>query len=432
MFKKSVNIESAFRPLNVVSKIVGLAHFSGHRNSFTGKIKREENRESKFVNIIWCIVVICAIVTGFVYSVLALSFFSYYNVFSVVVFIISMPIAYLGTLLALIAGLTWNRKKFPELVLKMSLFDEHMFGANRADVYKKQYKYCIIQLMGIILILFPFCCYNVYFFGADNNYMDIHLHVTQFIRVVVILQFINVVWMITERLEYLKKELASCLELRAELGSKFSMNAVATSKSKNESTLQISFLEAGNKGTGVLVSDFPVFTRRRPPFSEVERLIRVRKLYNMLFRMSKLISGMYGIHIISDLMYCFINFVVCIYGMIGVTTGSMGLIPTMSFIQHIVLYMYSIVVSLLRVTVISVSCHKASAQVAEFYQEIQQLLITHALRQDTRRHLKLLLQQVSSTRALFTACDVFTVDLSVLFTFVTSAATYVIVLVQLK
>jgi len=39
---------------------------------------------------------------------------------------------------------------------------------------------------------------------------------------------------------------------------------------------------------------------------------------------------------------------------------------------------------------------------------------------------------VSSTRALFTACDVFSVDLSLLFTFVSSAATYVIVLVQLK
>ena len=88
--------------------------------------------------------------------------------------------------------------------------------------------------------------------------------------------------------------------------------------------------------------------------------------------------------------------------------------------------------ALVKVTVISVSCHKAFAQVAECHQEIQQLLITDALRQDTRRQLKLLLQQVSSTRALFTACDVFTIDLSLLFTFVSSAATYVIVLVQLK
>jgi hypothetical protein len=110
----------------------------------------------------------------------------------------------------------------------------------------------------------------------------------------------------------------------------------------------------------------------------------------------------------------------------------MRLNPTMSFFEHFVLNLWWFLVAVVKVTVISVSCHKAYAQVAECHREIQQLLITDALRQDTRRQLKLLLQQVSSTRALFTACDVFTVDLSVLFTFVSSAATYVIVLVQLK
>jgi hypothetical protein len=343
-----------------------------------------------------------------------------------------MPLAYLGTLLALIAGLTWNRKKFPEFVLMIALFDEHLFGANRAELYRKQCRYCIMQLAALLFFSFAYLCYNVYRYGAYSYYFFINRHVTSFIKEIVILQFINLVWMITERLEYLNKELASCLDLRAELGCNFSVNADATFISKNESTVQISLLEAGNKGAGVLVSYFPVFTRRRPPFSEVERLIRVRKLYNMLFQLSKLINGMYGIHIISDLTYIFINFVVSIYGIIGVTTGSIGLSPTISFFEHFVTYARWFLVALVKVTVISVSCHKASAQVAECYQEIQQLLITHALRQDTRRQLKLLLQQVSSTRALFTACDVFTVDLSVLFTFVTSAATYVIVLVQLK
>jgi hypothetical protein len=91
-----------------------------------------------------------------------------------------------------------------------------------------------------------------------------------------------------------------------------------------------------------------------------------------------------------------------------------------------------IVVSLIRVTVISVSCHKASAQVAVCCKEVQQLLLIDTLRQDTRRQLKLLLQQVSSTRALFTVCDVIAIDLSVVFTFVSSAAICIVMLVQLE
>jgi len=432
MVKDSVDIESAVRPLNALSKILGLAHFSGHRNSFTSKINRVENRESEFANVIWCVVVICTILIGFVYSMIALTFASYSSIFFIVIYIFSIPLGYLGTLLALIAGLTWNRKKFPEFVLKISIFDEHMFGAKRADVYKKQYKSCIMQLTTLFLSLFPFYCYDVYRFGVYNNYIILHQHVTHFIKEVVIVQFINVVWMVTERLEYLNKELASSFERRAESSSNITVNSGATFIIKNESTLRTSTLEAGNKVSEVLVSDFPVFMRRRPSFCEVERLIRVRKLYNMLFQVSKLINGMYGVHIVSDLIHDFINVIVSVYGVIGITTGSMSMNPTMSIFEHFFNYMWWFLVALVKVTVISVSCHRASAQVAECYQEIQQLLITDALRQDTRRQLKLLLQQVSSTRALFTACDVFTVDLSVLFTFVSSAATYVIVLVQLK
>jgi ABC-type multidrug transport system fused ATPase/permease subunit len=432
MLEDSVDIESAFRPLNALSKILGLAHFSGHRNSFTGKMKHEENRECEFTNVIWCVVVICAVATGFVLNVITLNTSSHFSVFQIVAIILGMPIGYLGTLVAIIAGLTWNRNKFQEFVVKISVFDKYLFGAKRVDVYSKQYRSCIIQLMALPLSMFPFYCYDVYLFGEETNYMEVLLHVTNCIKGVVIVQFINVVWMVKERLEYLNREVASCLELRAEFGSNISVNARTTFISKNESTLQTSRLEAGNKGTGVLVSDFPLFARRRPSFTEVERLLRVRKLYNMLFHVSKLINGMYGIHIISDLIYNFITVVVSVYGVFLVTTGSMKLKPTMSFFLFIVLYMGWIVIALVKVIVISVSCHKASAEVSACYQEVQQLLITDALRQDTRRQLKLLLQQMSSTTALFTACDVFAIDLSVLFTFVSSAATYVVVLVQLK
>lgn len=432
MVKDLVDIESAFRPLNTLSKILGLARFSGHRNSFKGGKKHEENRESEFTNVIWCVVVICAVVTGFVFHIVIMKPYAHFGVYLVVVTILAMPIGYVATLVALIAGLTWNRNKFPEFVLKISEFDKYLFGAKRADVYSKQYRSCIIQLTALLLILFSFYCYDVYLLGALTNYMNLILHVTTFIQDVVIVQFVNVVWMITERLEYLNREVASCLELRAELGSNISANAGATCIGKTERTLQTSRLEAGNKGIGIFVSDFPVFARRRPPFPEVEKLLRVRKLYIMLFQVSKLINEIYGIHIISDLISNFINVVVNVYGVIDITMVSIRLKATMPFVQLIVLCMCWLVVALVKVIVISVSCHKASAQVAVCYQEVQQMLVADTLSQDTRRQLKLLLQQVSGTRALFTACDVFAIDLSVLFTFVSSATTYIVVLVQLK
>jgi hypothetical protein len=427
MVKDSFDIESAFRPLNILSKILGLAHFSGYRNTVRGKLKHEENRESEYANVIWCVVVICTIITGFVANMVTLYVSFRFNIFEIVAYMISMPVGYLGTLVALIAGLTFNRNKFPEFVLKMSRIDKDLFGSKQVDVYKKQYKSCVKQLKVLPLILFPFYWYDIYIFGGENKYLLGHVHVSNFVKEVVIVQFVNVVWMITERLECVKREVANCLEFRAELRSNTRACASVCCVSKSESAL-----EFGNKGTRVLVSDFPVFTRTRPSLSEVDNLIRIRKLYNMIFHVSKLINGMYGIHIVSDLIYSFINVVISVYGVIGVTTGSIKVKPTLSVLQYIVAYNCWIVVSLVKVIVIAVSCHKASAQVEVCCQEVQQMLITGALRQDTRRQLKLLLQQVSNTRIVFTACDFFTINMSVIFTFVTSAATYVVVLAQLK
>jgi hypothetical protein len=432
MVKNWVDIESAYRPLNALSKILGLAHFSGYKNSLTGKIKHEENREWGFANVIWCVGVICLIGTGFVGSLISMYLSSRFSIFENVIIIFSIPVGYLGTLLALIGGLTWNRNKFAEFVLKMSVIDQYLFGAKREDIYKKQYKSCIVQLVVLSVLLIPIYLYDVFVYGEDNNYMIGILHVSNIIQGVNIVQFINVVWMITERLEYLNKEVKSCLELGAELNSNLVVNVGATCISTNESRLQLSLLEADNKTTGVLVSDFAVYTRRRPSFCEVERVIRVRKLYNMLFRVSKIINGIYGMNIVLDLIYNFINVVLSVDGVIGLKTGSLKMKPSLSYFQIFVAFICWFVVALVKVIVVCVSCNKASAQVAVCYEEVQQLLIVDALRPDTRRQLKLLLQQVSGTRAVFTACDVVGIDLSVLFTFVSTVATYTVVLVQLK
>jgi hypothetical protein len=74
MVKDSVDIESAFRPLNALSKILGLAQFSGYTNSVTGKIIHEENCEWKFKNFVWCVFDMCSIVAGFVYNIITLYF----------------------------------------------------------------------------------------------------------------------------------------------------------------------------------------------------------------------------------------------------------------------------------------------------------------------------------------------------------------------
>jgi hypothetical protein len=433
MAKDRFDIELAFRPLNILSKILGLSHFSLYRNPFSGEIKLGDNRESGFGNIIWCVVMMCVIFTGFIINTISVRFSSSSDVFEIITFIISMPMGYLEALLALLAGITFNRNKFSKFVLKISEIDKDLFGCKRIHVYNKQYTSCIRQVVIFPFILVPFYFYDSYIFGDEVKYLYGYMHVSSFMKQVVILQFVNVVWIIKDRLQYLKIELAKSLETPTNIFSNTQLVINTSRIGIPKHQKQISPLRAEKyEDTGVLVPDCRVFRTTHFSSPEVERLIRLRKLYNMIFHASVLINGIYGIHILLELTYNFINVVVSFYGIVGIITDSLKLNSTLTSLHYIFVYICWILVSLVNVFAISVSCHKASAEVESCSQEIQKLLIMEPLRQDTRRQLKHLSLQMSDTRIVFTAFDLFTINFSIVFTFVSSATAYVIVLVQLK
>lgn len=433
MVKERIDIELAFRPLNILSQILGLAHFSLHRNSFSGEIKRGDNCYSGFGSIVWCIVVMCVIFAGFIINSISVQFSTSSDIFYILAFIISMPLGYAEALLALLAGITFSRNKFSEFVLRISEIDEDLLGCKRVQVYNKQHRSCIRQLTIFLFILVPFYFYDSYIFGDEVEYLYGYMHVSSFIKQFVILQFVNVVWIIKDRLQHLKTELTKSLEMptyifrNTQLVVNNSCSGIHKHQKQMPSPRFGKYIESG-----VLVPGDRVFRTTRFSSIEVERLIRFRKLYNMIFHASVLINEMYGIHILLELTYNFINVVVGFYGIIGIVMDSLKLNATLTSLHYIVAYVCWIIVSLVNVYAISICCHKASAEVESCSQEIQKLLTMEPLRQDIRRQLKLLSHQMSDIRIVFTAFDLFTINLSIIFMFISSATAYVIVLVQLK
>jgi hypothetical protein len=422
------DIELALRPLNIVSKILGLPHFSAHRNAFTGRAKHADSR-----NIVWCVVVLCMLITGFIINIISVQFSSRSHVFEIVAFLISMPIGYFGALLAVFGGLTFSRNKFSRFILKISEIDKDLLGPKRVHIYSKQNAACVRQLVVLLFILIPFYCCDSYAFGSEVKYVYGFMHVSSFMKEIVIVQYINVVWMVTERLQYLNRQLAKSLEFPAEILSNKRMAVNTTCLSKYENTNQICPLRFNDyKNAGIFVSDFSVLRTTHSLCPQVENLITLRTLYSKISQVSGLINGIYGLPVLAELTYNFLNVVLSIYGFIGVMTGSLELNASVSSSCYIAIYVCWTLVSVASVLVISVSCHRSSVEVERCYQQIQKLLIMDPLRQDTRRQLKLLSQQVSNAKIVFTACDVFAINLSILYNFVSSATTYVIVLVQLK
>jgi hypothetical protein len=422
------DIELALRPLNIVSEILGLPHFSRHRNAFTGRVKPAGSR-----NVVWCVIVLCLLITGLTINIISVQFSSRSHVFEIVAFLMSMPLGYFGALFPVFGGMAFSRNKFSRFILKISEIDKDLFGSKRVDIYRKQFASCVRQLIVALIILIPFYCYDSYVFGSNVEYFYGFMHLSSLVKDITIVQYINVVWMVTGRLQYLNRHLAKSLEFPAEVISNSYMDVNTTRFNKHERTNQICPLRFNNyKNTGIFVPDSSVLRTTHSLYPQVESVTKVRILYNKIFQVSGIINGMYGIPVLIELIYNFLNAVLSIYGVIGVMTGTLELNPTMSLSCYVAVYICWILVSVASVLVISVACHRSSVEVETCYQQIQKLLLSDPLRQDVRRQLKLLSHQVSNTKIVFTACDIFAINLSILYNFVSSATTYVIVLVQLK
>jgi hypothetical protein len=320
------DIESALRPLNILSKILGLPHFSANRNAFTGRVKPADSR-----NIVWCVAVLCMLITGLIINVISVQFSSRSHVFEIVAFVISMPIGYLEALLAVFGGMTFSRNRFSRFILKISEIDKDLFGRKRVHIYSKQYASCIRQLVVLLLILIPFYCCDSYVFGSEVKYVYGFMHVSSLMKETVILQYVNVVGMVTERLQYLNRQLAKSLEFPAEVLNNTRMDVNTTCLSKYEHTNHICPLRFNNrKSAGIFVSDFSVLRTTHSSCSQVENLIKLRTLYTKIFQVSGLINGMYGLPVLVELTYNFLNVVLSIYGIVGVMTGSLELNPTIT------------------------------------------------------------------------------------------------------
>jgi hypothetical protein len=151
----------------------------------------------------------------------------------------------------------------------------------------------------------------------------------------------------------------------------------------------------------------------------------------VVLRASGLINEIYGVHILLELNRNFIN-VVRFCGITGIVTGCLRLCSTLTSVRCNTVMVVGFLFHRLKNFFISVSCQRFPEAVESCSQEIKKSLSKEPLRQNTGFQLQLSSRQTSNTTIVFTAFDLFTTNLSVVFTFVSSETAYVIMLMCLK
>jgi len=180
----------------------------------------------------------------------------------------------------------------------------------------------------------------------------------------------------------------------------------------------------------VLLDDFEAYNEvkrdlKPSRFIEVEVILKLRRIYYHLYKCAKIINFMYGLPVLIYVFRSAIGLTPMLYTFGTSSNGH----PEIYILVSRIIWTIVLLGTIISLTVI---CDVAASKTKDIAHKLQALLLKDTVTSEVVEQLKLFCQQISKDRIVFTAAGLFDVDLSFLFTFLTSITTYIVVLIQFK
>jgi gustatory receptor len=170
---------------------------------------------------------------------------------------------------------------------------------------------------------------------------------------------------------------------------------------------------------------------------EVSRIHTFRQTYSDLYDITESINGIYGYHLTFELAYDFVSFVSYLYYALEVITntwktGDRNLRGEESIMLEVASSLCWATQNLLRILSITASCFAAGDEARRTGTVVHKLLLRQTLLRDTSTELQLFSTQLLSNKVEFSAGGFFPINLSLVYSMVGAATTYIIILIQVK
>jgi hypothetical protein len=446
-----MDIFYTLKPLYYLSKFVGLTSFSLYFNSRTGENVLRSSRVFNFVQNVYTVVIFCGITVGFVMCVQDVQTKLSTNPGQVVSHMFSSPANFITSLMDIILMSVVNRKQMMKLVMKLSTIDEILLQGKERKVYQKTRRRMCLELIIIFGVLVPFLCYDSYFFGRYSSH--IYEAMSRFSIVVNLITVIQFLW----AMRFFKHRLW-LLNLKVSAGSFCQPNSVMKYKYTSHREVQkrscrqsLSEVEQGYGSTEIYgvfkegnirtLAVLPIsdskssgLLQQNTSFDGVSYILNLRTTYNHIYEATLLANSVYGISIILTLMHCFVSTVSNTYfTFLDNFTNFDQLEEKMSNVEYyIATHILWVIISVGKTIAISGSCHMVKEESKILVNNLQKLQLRHPIRSDILLQLQQFSTQVSENSIHFTAFGFFSVNLSLLYAFIASSVTYVIILIQFR
>ncbi|KDR17637.1 hypothetical protein L798_08344 [Zootermopsis nevadensis] len=430
------DIRHELKHLYYLSKVLCLAPFSFSWNPVAREIFINTSLSSNVTGFIWTLFMSIIMVTGLISGIIRYKHVGHSNPGVALNNSFCFPMNFINALLSFVV-LFMNRFKFGELVQKLSEIDDKLcqIKLRRCTKYQNYFLYFAYTVCALLLM---FMCYDILEVEERRYFVySIVYRIAYFISLVLIIQFCHIVRCIEERLIVLERGVSSVLENRTPIGVTSTLTLPSVETVDKSELLSITSLISENENQVEPIENSLLFSRKALPHRKSYQLhiiITSRKIYSDIYDATQLINSVYGFILLLLFIRAAAGLVTNIYHLASITISGYVFVEYKNWgtAGHISSLVTWIVIFLSTITMMTVTCQMTILKSKKIGDIIQKLILQQPLRSDMLQQLKLFSDQVAKSEIKFSAFWFFNVDMSLLYTMLTSVTTYIIVLMQAK
>ncbi|PNF32654.1 hypothetical protein B7P43_G15058 [Cryptotermes secundus] len=429
------SIQRELKHIYYMSKVVCLAPYSFSRNCVVCKTVINTRLRSNVTGFVWTLFMSNVMVFGLISGIYRYKNVGQSNPGIALNNSFCFPMNFVNAVFSFTV-LFMKRFKFAELIEKLSQIDNTLCQMKLCN-YTKCKNYFVYFMYAVCILLAMFMCYDILQVEERRYFVYTSLYrLAYLISVVLIMQFCHVTRCIQQRLILLRKEMSSVLDntpsmiltstvkpTSFERVDKFELSCVTSLISENPVD------DSGNK-----YQSSPRNLLLHGKLYQVDKIITFRQIYNNIYDATQLINSVYGFLILLLFVRAAGGLITNIYHLVSITLSGVVVLGIENWDSplHVGSLVAWILIFLSTIIVMTVMCQRVMSECKKIDDIIQKLLLQQSLRYDMLQQLKLFSVQITKNQIEFSAFCFFKVDMSLLFTILTSVTSYIIVLVQFK
>lgn len=423
------HIKTVFNPVYFVAQLVGLAPYSFVDAADVVDVSWKSNRK----NFIWSVLLLIIQSVGVFYR-LAINFIKPpTSILQLCSNVIHLPLVQAAGPLAVAIGLVRNRTKMRQIVRILSAVDAFLYESSD-KVYTKRDSFLVVALTCSLVCVFPL--YFVQNYMSENFSTEWMLTLSNVTGVVSDLQYLNLLVILKHRLVAISDKLRMIYTIDYCICREFKISIEIFKRCGRHVSRTTSRLVDGNRSV-FTVQNFEnseglegYIIGSRSAIAGI--VLRVRQNFDALCEICCMINSIHGFILVVNWLVAIVGLSVNLYYVtVSFVFPSISNKVLSSTAMNVALILF-ILFTLFRMFVIALSCQRVTDEYRTCMSNVQRLLLEYSTEEDVLTQLVSFTDQLLNNKIEFTACGIFTMNLSVLCTFVGLVIQYSILLCQMR